>query len=176
MITDMNHGADGAGLPLVTRERRLAPGRRAALYTVLAGLALFIGGVAVGGGAVVLYFKRISLAESPSPERIGAMLVASLKREFALTPGESAAIEAGVGGQVAAMEASSQEYGENVRRQFGELCGSICAVLGPERAKKWKEVMRRKFGENASAYVHMTECATDHGADCGCPAEDARPR
>lgn len=174
MTTEVNHGA-GAGLPPVTRERRSRLGRRTVLYTLLAGLALFVGGMMVGGGAIVLYFKRAALAESPSPERIGNMITAGLKREFVLTAEEEAAIESSVGRQIASMEESSQAYSESVRRQFGELCGSICAVLGPERAKKWKEVMRRKFGENASAYVHMTECSVDHGADCGCPLGEGGP-
>ena len=174
MTTEANHGA-GTPLPLMTRERRSGPGRSATLRAALAGLALFIGGGLVGGGAAVLYFKSAALAESPSPERIGGMLTASLNREFSLTPEESAAINVSVGKQVAAMEESSQAYGENVRRQFGELCGSICAVLGPERAKKWKDAMRRKFGENASAYVHMTECTDGHGGSCCNPPEGGRP-
>lgn len=175
MITEANDDGYPAP-PLVTRERRSGLGGKAVWRLAAAGLALFLGGAVAGGSAVVLYVKRATLAESPSPERIGNMLVASLTREFTFTPDESAGVRACVGRRVAAMEESSRAYGENVRAQFGGLCGEICAILGPERSRKWKDVMRRQFGENASVYIHMTECNADHGADCACLAsEDAVP-
>lgn len=168
MITDLNKNADSGILPPVTRERRLGAGRTAVFRTVVAGLVLFLGGAVAGGGAMVLYFKRAALAESPMPEKIGSILLASLEREFTLTPQESEDIRKSVAKQVAAMDESSRTYGESVRSQFGELCGNLCGILGPERAKKWREIMRRDFGENAVVYIHTRECPVGHGEDCQC--------
>ena len=168
MITDANT----AGAAPRAREARQGPGGRAVLLVALAGIALFVGGMVAGGGFAVLYFKRSNLAESPSPGRIGDMLVASLNREFTLTPDEKTAIRSRVAEQTAAMEESSRAYGEGVRRNFAELCGGICTILGPERARRWKDVMREQFGENASVYIQMTECHTGSGGEV-CPMPEA---
>ena len=167
MATDVNNGAEIRALPPITLGRRLDSRKRVVWYTFILGLALFVGGMVAGGGAVVVYFKRQALVESPSPKRIGELLMTGLTREFALSPEESADIRSRIEKQVAVMEASSQAYGESVRSQFGELCGGICGVLGPKRARQWKEAMRREFGENATVYIHMNDCH-DHGDDCQC--------
>lgn len=168
---------DSNAIPDATRERRERSGKKIVRRTVLVGLVLFVCGMVIGGGGIVLYFQRQALAESPTPERIGGMLLASLADEFSLTADETAAIRGQVREKTEAMALSSQAYGDSVRRQFGELCGEICNVLGPNRAKKWREVMRRKFGENASAYIHMTEChdGDRHGDDCACLLAETEP-
>ncbi|MCD8138300.1 MAG: hypothetical protein LUE17_00710 [Planctomycetaceae bacterium] len=163
--TDLPDG-DTAAIASAVRSRL----RRRAF---LAGLLLFVGGLIIGGGGMSFYLVRTVFAASPTPERIGEMLFRNISRDVPVSDGELRAIRGQVDSHVGAMAASNREYGEYVRRQFGELCTSICAILGRERALRWKAAMRQRYGERAGEYIHMNDCHFDGEGECsGMDPED----
>ncbi|MCD8349341.1 MAG: hypothetical protein LUC93_01850 [Planctomycetaceae bacterium] len=160
MNTDL-HPSDADAIAIASALRT-----RMRRKTILAGILLFLGGLIVGGGAMSYYLLRTLHAASPTPEHIGELLVRDISHDVSVSADELSAIRSQVDRHIGAMALSNREYGEGVRRQFGELCSSICGILGRDRALHWKDSMRRRYGERAGEYIHMNDCHFDTEEDC----------
>lgn len=133
------------------------PGRggwRKTLLLTLVGVVLMAVGGVVGVGLSVMYF-RDQMAPAPGRlERMGRLLNNSITDGVPLTAEEKGKIDAIVHTGVGDVEKLNQEYGAMIQGRFGDICKQICAVLGPERSKKWEYCVRRDFGDRAAERIH----------------------
>ena len=147
---------NGAAVPLPAPFAR-SPGRagwRKTLLLALFGVMLMAVGGVVGAGLSVMYF-RSQMAPAPgSLARMGRLLNNSITDGVSLTAEEQGKIDAIGQTGVSDVEKLNQEYGSMIQGRFGDICKQICAVLGPERSKKWEYCVRRDFGDRAAQRIH----------------------
>jgi len=142
-MTNENSAATAASQRLI-REHQSAQKRRYAKGVALIILAV-LAGMVIGAGGTLLYFKNKMHRIPPKPDAIADAMMKHLRGLITVNPDEEARVREIFDAHLVEVDAMRKESFQNIREMFRKMDGEVEAVIGPERAKIWREDKEKRF-------------------------------
>ena len=109
---------------------------------LFAGL-IFLGGAGVGAGAAGVWFGQRMEREPPEPAELAERLSAELAEEYDLAPTQRERARNIIERRQERMHRAHEKLRAELGPEFDELDAEMAEVLGPEKAKRWKQRFER---------------------------------
>lgn len=122
----------------VARKRRYAKGVASIILAVLAGMVIGVGGT-------LLFIKNKMHRIPPKPEAIANAMMDHMRRVVSITPEEETRVREIFDAHLTEVAAMRKESFKNTREMFRKMDGEVETVIGPERAKIWREDKEKRF-------------------------------
>ncbi|GJM22098.1 MAG: hypothetical protein DHS20C15_20130 [Planctomycetota bacterium] len=120
-------------------------GHRAWLSWLLVAL-IFAGGAGVGGGVAIMWMGRHLDVEPPEPEVIADELSAQMAEEYDLKPKQREHVRSVILKRHELMQSARDRLRDELDPELNQLDTEMAAVLGPEKALRWKERFEKTRG------------------------------
>lgn len=146
--TDTTKEGAGASPPSARLSARHAPGKRTGYGKALLLLLLAVlAGVIIGFGGAVIYFEKKMYRMPPRPDALATAIVDRLDSLVQLNPDERKRLAVIADTYMQEVESVRKKSFEEIRGVLDKMHGEVGEVVGPERAKIWKDYRDKRREE-----------------------------